>query len=66
MCLHTGAGTRDSSWMLNIWPNLRAAPRILHNARAKRSAFFSDKKGETALRLVADSGVPNMILFADS
>ncbi|KAJ0572376.1 hypothetical protein HanOQP8_Chr06g0209221 [Helianthus annuus] len=45
---HTGAGTRDSSWILNICPSFSAAPRILHRARAKRSAFFSDKNGESA------------------
>lgn len=41
--IFTGAGTTDSSWMLNICPNFRAAPRILHNAIARRSAFFSDR-----------------------
>lgn len=66
MHLRTGAGTTDSSWILNIWPNLRAAPRILHNARAKRSAFLSDKNGERACWLFPELGVPNAILFADS
>lgn len=66
MQLHTGAGTRDSSWILNICPNFRAAPRILHNARAKRSAFLSDKYGERACWLFSELGVPNKTLFADS
>jgi hypothetical protein len=35
--------------MLNICPILSAAPRILQSARAKRSAFFSDKNGEIAV-----------------
>lgn len=58
----------DSSCILSIWPIFKAAPRIRQRASASRSAFCSDKKGETAdcCFPFVSVGVPYIILLADS